>query len=255
VSKTLTEWESQEQVPNVPDDWHDIAPGAKYRTLSARQRVGLKGRRGAKVGAFYSWKNLAHIPHMVLAEERCARTLDVHPDVISYEGRPEEIELEVPGLPGLRKYTPSFLVQYRTETVRLQYCRLPDLRTTGNPKSQRRAESQRLLFQAVQEVYRRIGWHWILFTDEDIADVADPETVDEIVANGGRPIDPMLWELLEEHLRKSPDGVPLLECEELIRSRSSFPRGDILARVQERRIWVDLKRPISPTTIIRLVDL
>ena len=101
--------------------------------------------------------------------------------------------------------------------------------------------------------YERAKRIWVLITDVRLSATADPETVDEIVANGGRPIEPGACSRLLDHLKQSPNGsAPLAECERVI-GESEFPRGDVLARIQERLIWIDLKQPITPETAVHLV--
>ena len=115
------------------------------------------------------------------------------------------------------------------------------------------AKETRRHLRVARDAYRSAGLIWAPVTDVCLAKMADPETVDEVVANGGRPLDPHLLKRLLDHLRASPDGsAPLKQCEEVI-GETEFPRGDVLARIQERHIWIDLHAPITPATVVHLV--
>jgi len=263
MSDARDTWEDQECAPQFKDDWREIAPGSSvfFRNLRARRPLVLKGRRRGKVGAFYSWKNRAHVFHQCAGEERCARVLELLPTVHAFVGRPEEIKFKRSDTGRLQRYTPSFIVEYGDDTVRIQYCRLdtvrPERPTALNDKRgwQRwnAAEANRATFRQVATAYSRAGLTWNLITDEDLVAAADPDTVDEIIANGGRPMTPTQRTRLVEYLRQSPHGVPLQACEDLI-GDSDFPRGTILAQIPNRLISIDLKLPIGPSTLVRPTD-
>lgn len=262
AKKKKRSWEDQ-KVELAEEVWEPIAPGVERFRLPGNEPVRriITGRRNGKVGGFYSWKMLAHVAHESDGEEWCARVLDVHPAVTAFFGQPETLRIEVEGQKQPERYTPDFLAFFGEYPVRLEFKWRSELQP---PKPQRKddergwliwrkAAKMRRHLRIASDAYHRAGLIWKLVTDDRLAAMADRETVDEIVRNGGRPIEPTDLQKLIARLMRSPDeGAPLSECEDLL-ATADFPRGDILARVQERVIAIDLQRPIMPSTHIHLI--
>jgi hypothetical protein len=221
----------------------------------------ITGRRRNKVGAFYSWKNHAHVMHDSDGEERVARLFEVHRVVRAFFGQPETLRIRVDGQRRPEMYTPDFLVFFDETPVRVEFKYEQELRPPRceDPDDERalyleaKAAKLRRHLRIAADAYRRAGLVWMLITDVRLAAAADPDTVDEIVANGGRPMEEsQLRRLLALLGSREPGSVTLAECEEAVR-QCPFPRGDVLARIQERHISIDLCRPISETSAVNLV--
>ena len=92
MPKKKTDWED-DAVDLLDEDWKEIAPGVDCFRLFDNEPVRriITGHRNQKVGAFYSWKMGANVAHESDGEERCARTLDVHPAVNAFFGQPETL--------------------------------------------------------------------------------------------------------------------------------------------------------------------
>jgi hypothetical protein len=114
------------------------------------------------------------------------------------------------------------------------------------------AETRERLRRA-REAYRGTGRVWMLMTEREVGGCACPEVVDEIVANAGRPIDPNDLGRLRTFLAASGGAAAMGDCEETLRA-AEFPRGEILSRIAERLVAIDLHAPITPDTLVRLVE-
>jgi hypothetical protein len=262
MAKKKQEWEDQ-KIDLTEERWDEIAEGVLRYRLPDNEPVRriITGRRNRKVGAFYSWKMRAHVVHESDGEERCARTFDVDSEVTAFFGQPETLKITVPDRPRPERYTPDFLVYRGDNEVRVEFKRLIDIRPP-KPKRKndergwrvwRKAFETRRHLRVARDAYAKAKLGWKLVLDVDIARQGDPETVDEIVRNGGRPIESHHLKRLLDHLRASPGSVaPLSECEALL-DGVEFARGDVLARIQERRISIDLLSPIEPDTLVHIV--
>jgi hypothetical protein len=93
-----------------------------------------------------------------------------------------------------------------------------------------------------------------LMTDVDLKAIADERTVFQIVANSGVDIDEDDKERLLAALRHA-DGkfLRLGECEALVKT-SEFPRANILARIPERLLRIDLTEEITTDTLVHLLE-
>lgn len=101
----------------------------------------------------------------------------------------------------------------------------------------------------VATAYQKCGIDWQLITDRDLDQIASKSTIDEIVANAGRPIDPADEERLIAFLSAHGGSAPMAQCAEQLQS-SDFPRGDILSRIPERIVSIDLHASIEDHTIV-----
>lgn len=257
-----TDWEDQ-QVGILADQWEVIGPGVKRFRLPGNEPVRriITGRRNGRVGALYSWKNGGHVAHESSGEERLARVLEVHPSVTAYFGQPETILFECKGAKAPIRYTPDFLVLFGRAELRVEYKRLIDIRPPkprpGDERAHYRfikAALMRKKLRLVRDAYGRCGVRWTIFTDVDVAAMADLDTVDDLIANAGRPVELADLRRLTDFLRSRPHFEATLgECEEVLRDLE-FPRGDILARVPERVIEIDLMAPVMGSTIVRLAE-
>jgi hypothetical protein len=112
------------------------------------------------------------------------------------------------------------------------------------------AVEMRAKLRRVREAYRRAGLLWVLLTDVELAKAASASVVNELIANFGRPI--AEDDLGRLHAELSHSGsLPLGKCEELIRE-GNFPRGELLSRVPENLISIDLRQPISVDTVVHI---
>lgn len=252
-----------EAVALAPEEWERIAPGIYRFRLPNDEPVRriITGRRNGKVGGFYSQKNCAHVVHESDGEEWCARVLDVHPAIRKFFGQPETLQIRIDASQPLR-YTPDFIADVGGIDVRIEFKWYADLhppepQDRSDERGWRRweeAAEMRRRLRTVRDAYRSAGLLWLPVTDVDLVRMADRETLDEIVRNGGRPIDAddraRLVRLLR---RRRGEGVTLAECEGALR-KSEFPRGDVLARVQERLIRINLHEPITPESLVHLVE-
>lgn len=255
-----TGWEDQ-HVGILADRWEQFGPGVQRFRLPGNEPVRriITGRRNGRVGALYSWKNRGHVAHESTGEERLARVLEVHPSVTAYFGQPETIRFKREGVKAPIRYTPDFLVLFGNAELRVEYKRLVDIwpprPEPGDERGHRRfirAALTRKRLRLVRDAYGRCGVPWQIFTDVDVAAMADMDTVDDLIANAGRPIELPDLRRLTDFLRSRPEMEATLgECEEVL-GDLEFPRGDILARVPERVIEIDLLAPILETTMVRM---
>jgi hypothetical protein len=73
------------------------------------------------------------------------------------------------------------------------------------------------------------------------------------LANSGRPITAPDLERLLTTLRNSPDqSATMADCEAAL-EETDFARGDILSRITERVVAIDLFEPIGPDTVVKLM--
>ncbi|NNM72085.1 TnsA endonuclease N-terminal domain-containing protein [Enterovirga aerilata] len=255
------EWEG-EGVVLAEETWVEIAPGIERFALPDGEPVRriVTGRRNRKVGAHYSWKVRRHVVVESNPEDRAARLLDCHPDVVDIHAQPETLRITV----GSKKvrYTPDLLATFRNwREVRFEVKRWEDLHPPRpeSPADERgwfvweKARKARAKLRLVRAAYRRVGLVWLPLLDTAMDDMADPESVDEIISNGGRHLDEDDRHRLRDHLLASGGTSPLGRCAEIVRN-SDYPAGAVLARVIDAGLAVDLLGPIDLDTPIRLAD-
>jgi hypothetical protein len=254
------DWED-EKIRLASENWETIAPGVEIFRLPSGEPVRriITGRRSVKVGGFYSHKNGRHVVHESDGEEWCARVLEVHSDVRSFSGQPETLRIKVDGKPRPQRYTPDFLADIGGMDVRIEFKWWADLwppKAVGNDSRAHwrwlKAIVVRQRLRNARDAYRRVGMLMAVITERELQEMADKATVDEIVANAGRPIGHGDRDRLLEHLRAHRVS-SIRDCEATLRE-SEFPRGDILSRIPERLIQIDLRAPISPETLVTLVE-
>lgn len=253
-------WEAESLALAEPH-WERLVPGVERFRLPGNEPVRriITGRKANRVGGLYSWKNAGHVVHESVGEERVARLLEVHQSVTEYFGQPETLRVTLDGEVGSFEYTPDFLVLMGHAEIRVEYKRLCDIRpetpAPGDERGMRRYRKAALMrhrLRLVRDAYTRCGLTWDLWTDVDVAGMADPDVVDEILANSGRPITAADLERLLAILRNSPEQTATMaECEAALED-TDFARGDILSRITERLIAIDLFEPIGPDTPVKL---
>jgi hypothetical protein len=108
----------------------------------------------------------------------------------------------------------------------------------------------RAKLRRVREAYRRAGLPWALLTDVELAKAASASVVNELIANFGHSIAEDDLGRLRAELSLS-GSLPLGRCEELIRE-GEFPRGELLSRVPENLISIDLLQPIGVNTVVHV---
>lgn len=256
-------WEN-EPIEILEDRWETLAPGIERFRLPGNEPVRriITGRRAAKVGAFWSWKNEAHVAHESAGEEWCARIFEVHPRITAYFGQPEKLRITIEGQKRPVIYTPDFRVMFGFRELLLEYKRLEDIAPPApqDPRDQRgldrniKAAKMRRRLRLVRDAYRRCGIPWRLITNLDLAAMANKRTADEIIANCGRPAADEDIDRLAAFLTTMPDRTaPMVECCRLLHA-SEFPRGDLLARIPERLLSIDLHAEIDDETPVSLLE-
>jgi hypothetical protein len=155
---------------------------------------------------------------------------------------------------GTETYTPDFGVQFRYGYVRFEYKRLDDLWPVPDPYDEyalyrcSEAEKTRAKLRRVRDAYRRARLPWVLLTDVKLARTANAAVVNELVAHFG-------WEIAEDDLGRlraelsHRGSLPVGHCEELIRE-GEFPRGQLLSRIPENVISVDLRNRVDVDTLV-----
>ena len=247
-----------------PERWVPIAEGVRCFRMPGREPVRriITGRRNNYVGGYYSWKMQAHVIHESEGEEKYARLLDLHPDVTAFFGQPETLLIQKDESLPPERYTPDFLVQFGAHEIRVEIKRDEDI----NPPKPDRKDDYRALrrwenadetkrhLAVAQQAYQDAGLFWTLVTDLDLAKMAKLETLDEVVANLGRPLPVEAWERLSAFLLAQPAMTATLgECERALADRD-FARGDILSRIPERRLRINLLQDIGPATPVTLIQ-
>jgi hypothetical protein len=240
------------------EKWVRIHPDVEiFRPEDGPARDVLDGRRTLVVTGYFSYKMMSHVPCEGRGEEKVARTLDCIHLAKRFYGQPESIRFSVDPNIGTESYTPDFGVQFDRGYVRFEYKRLEDLwPPLPDPKDEyallcwTEAEQMRAKLRRVREACRRAGLPWVLLTDVELAKAASISVVNELVANFGRPIAEDDLGRLRAELSHS-GSLPLGKCEELIRE-GEFPRGELLSRVPENQISLDLREPISVDTIVHI---
>lgn len=262
------EW-ADEPSKSVDENWCSVAPGVRRLALkgNAPVRAILTGHRDREVGGFWSFKMRSHIPHESEDwERRGIKRQEVDFRVERYYGQPERLEIRVDG-EAIRQdgsevitYTVDTLVEIAGVEVRFEFKPREMLQPSrkldpDDPKSVREHERARKLrrkLRIVQQAYRASGLLWALLTERELNGMGNPDTIDDIISNGGREIDREDLGRLCSTLNLAPGRcLPLGQCEELVRS-SDFPRGAILARIPERVLSVSLFEPITPDTQVIL---
>lgn len=264
--------EQPDEPPLFRDEsWSPLIPGVRRLTLqgNAPVRAILTGRRNRQVGAFWSHKMRAHVPHESEGWElRGIKLQEVDVRVEQYYGQSESIEIRVDdesiGNDGKEviRYTLDTLIVIGGMAVRGEFkprARLqPTMRLDPDDvmsvREHEKARKLRRKLRIVQKAYRASGLLWILLTEHELNAMGNPDTVDDIIANGGREIDREDLNRLCTTLALRPGRrLPLGQCEEMLRC-SDFPRGAILARIPERVLSVDLIEPITSDTHVILVN-
>jgi hypothetical protein len=204
----------------------------------------------------------SHVIHESEGEEKYARLLDLHADVTAFFGQPETLLIQTDENLLPERYTPDFLVRFGTHELRVEIKRDEDI---NPPKPDREddyrgwrrwedALEMRRHLAVAEKAYQHAGLFWTLLTDIDLPMMASLETVDEIVANLGRPLPAEPWGRLSAFLISQPAMTATLEnCERVLAERD-FARGDILSRIPERRLKIDLLREIGPATPVTLIQ-
>ncbi|MBD8905630.1 hypothetical protein [Methylorubrum zatmanii] len=214
---------------------------------------------GRKVGGHFSWKMAGHVVYESGPEERCVRLMDVHPSIEAFHAQPETIRVTTECSKPFR-YTPDFLAVISGVEARIEVKRERDLRPPRpvSPHDERgrrrweRARDVRSRLREVRAAYRRCGLLWMLLLDTGMAAMGDPETVDELIANGGRHITDADRVRLHDHLVASGGTSTLGAAADAIREASD-PRGTVLARVSEGALAVDLHAPLDRGAAVILV--
>jgi len=240
------------------EKWVRIHPDVEiFRPEEGPARDVLDGRRTLVVTGHFSYKMMSHVPCEGRGEERVARALDCIHLAKRFYGQPESIRFAVDPDVGTEIYTPDFGVQFDRGYVRFEYKRLEDLwPPVPDPKDEyalRRwteAEDMRAKLRRVREAYRRAGLPWALLTDVELAKAASASVVNELIANFGHSIAEDDLGRLRAELSLS-GSLPLGRCEELIRE-GEFPRGELLSRVPENLISIDLLQPIGVNTVVHV---
>jgi hypothetical protein len=264
MAKMGESWESL-PVEISEERWEPIAPDVELfrRAENDPVRIIITGRRNHKVGAFWSWKNMAHIAHESEGEEKCCRLFDCHPLVGHYFGQPEQIRFRLQDGTRIARYTPDFLIMLAGRPIRLEYKRVIDLRPPSPVRDDdergwyryAKAAKVRARLREIRAAYTSAGLVWRLITDVDLAQMANLETVDEIIANCGRKADGQEIKRLVTFLQASDNqSATVAECEAQFHN-SDFPKGDLLARIPERLIALELDAPITEQTIVRLTGM
>lgn len=265
----LSDDDFDDEPASETDDWEQLAPGVRRLSLPGNRPVRkiLTGRRDRKVGGFWSYKMRQHMAHESEDWElRAIKLHEVHRLVEGYFTQAEKLEIRVDGeqiaengreiiVYTLDTLTVMPLIEVRFEVKpywKLQPRRELDARKARSIKEHERARKLRRKLRIVRQAYRMAGLLWLLLTERELDAMSDPETVDDIIANGGRDIDPDDFGRLRFELsRASGRCLPLHQCEALLRA-SDFPRGAILARIPERILSVSLVDPITPDSLIKL---
>jgi hypothetical protein len=241
-------------------DWQPLCEGAEVFRFANNEAVRniITGRRNHEVGGHYSFKMGQHMIHESGPEERGARTFDCVFPVHRYFTQPETIRINSDrDFPG-EIYTPDFLVEYEGGVVRYEIKEFAALHPPEPVPGDERAllkcaeaAALRARLRRVRAVYAKAGLRFEVLTDVDLLKLADPEIVDEIVANAGIPITPDDLGRLEHALLAANGRISLGCCEDVLRE-ARFPRGTVLARIAERHIQIDLMKPISRDTQVQI---
>lgn len=258
--KLSKSWEG-EPVELAEPRWERLAQGIERFRLPGNEPVRriITGRKANRVGGFYSWKNAGHVVHESVGEERVARLLEVHPSATQFFGQPETLRVTDDADGSSFEYTPDFLVRMGNAELRVEYKWFRDIRP-AKPSADderalrryRKAARMRQRLRLVRDAYARCGITWDLWTDVDLKRMADADVVDEILANSGRPISSQDLDRLISKLRNSPDqSATMAECEAVLVD-AEFARGEVLSRITDRIVEIDLFDPIGPETIVRL---
>jgi hypothetical protein len=245
---------------NRSREWQPFCEGAdvfRFDNNEAVRKI-ITGRRNHEVGGHFSFKMGQHAIHESGHEERGARTFDCVFSVHSYFAQPETIRINSnPEFPG-EIYTPDFLVEDDWGYVRYEVKELAALQppepVPGDESAILKcieAAALRARLRRVRAIYAKAGLRFEILTDLDLLKIADPEVVDVIVANAGTPITPDDLGRLERALLASNGQLSLGSCEDVLRE-AKFPRGAVLARIVDRHIQIDLKKPISRNTAVHV---
>jgi hypothetical protein len=251
------------------DNWQQLAPGVRRLTFpdNVPVRKILTGHRDRKVGGFWSHKMRRHMAHESEEwERRGIKLQEVHVRVERYFSQPEKLEIRVDGEQitedgsEIIRYTLDTLTVIRDFEARFEFKPFSMLQPNrkldpSRPRSvleHERASKLRRKLRIVRQAYRILGELWLPLTERELDAMSDPDTVDDIIANGGRDIDPDDLGRVRFALSRAPGcRLPLRDCEELVHT-SDFPRGAILARIPERVLSISLVDRITPESLIKL---
>jgi hypothetical protein len=263
MAQHTSAWEN-ERIEMLEEQWQPLVPGVDRWRFPGNEPIRrlIAGRRVAKVGAFWSWKNAAHVAHETTSQEWCARIFEVHPSVTAFTGQPEKLRIEVEDQENPITYTPDFRVMFGHAEVFVEVRRFDDVAPpppvdagddTGMKRYLKGARIRRRL-RIVREAYHRCGIAWRLITDRDLTAMASKRTTDEIIANCGRPVtDDDVDRLIGFLLAQPNKTASMAECCQQLQA-SDFPRGDLLARIPERLISIDLHAEIDDETPVSLLE-
>jgi hypothetical protein len=260
MAKAKTSRGSRRNRKNLTRDWQPFCEGVdvfRFENNEAVREI-ITGRRNHEVGGHFSFKMGDHAIHESGHEERGARTFDCMFSVRSYFGQPEAIRINSnPEYPG-EIYTPDFLVENDSDYVRYEIKELKELQPPEPLPGDERAilkcieaATLRARLRRVRAAYAKAGVRFEILTDVDLLKLADPEVVDEVIANAGTPITPDDLSRLECALLAANGQLALGACEDVLRE-AKFPRGAVLSRIVDRHIQIDLKKPISRNTQIQI---
>jgi hypothetical protein len=263
------EWADEElSVREFDGKWEPIAPGVERMRLygnNPTRRI-VTGRRNIRVGKFFSQKMKAHVAHGGDHAGLMAHVLDVHHLVPKFWGEPETLCIKLigdridPSGDEQMIYTPDYLVPLAGILIRWEFKLVSSVRPPKPKKASdirgwlnwEEAKKTRRRLRIARQAYRDAGLVWALMTEVDLRAMARDDTVLQIIANSGVDIEKDDIERLLTALRHA-DGncLPLGECEKLIK-HSDFPRANILARIPERILRVNLTEEITPETLVYL---
>ena len=262
MAKGMTSNASRRRAKKLSRDWQPFCEGVDVFRFGSNEAVReiITGRRNHEVGGHFSFKMGHHAIHESGIEDRGARTFDCLFSIHSYFGQPETIRLNLnPGFPG-EIYTPDFLVEDDWGYVRYEIKELKELHPPEPLPGDERAilkcieaATLRARLRRIRAAYAKAGVRFEILTDVHLLKVADPEVVDEIIANAGTPITPDDLGRLECALLSAHGLLSLGACEDLLRE-AKFPRGTILSRIVDRNLQIDLMKPISRDTKTRIGD-
>jgi hypothetical protein len=260
MAQAKTSGGSRRKTKKPARDWLPFCEGADVFRFDNNQAVReiITGRRNHEVGGHFSFKMGHHAIHESGIEDRGARTFDCVFSVHSYFAQPETIRINSnPDFPG-ETYTPDFLVEDDRGYVRYEIKELRALQPPEPfPGDERailkciEAAALRARLRRVRAVYAKAGLRFEILTDVDLMKIADPEVVDEVIANAGTPITPDDLGRLECALLSANGQLSLGACEDVLRE-AKFPRGTVLSRIVDRNLQIDLLKPISRDTQIQI---
>jgi hypothetical protein len=260
MARAKTTGGSRSSSKKPPREWQPFCEGVdvfRYENNEAVRKI-ITGRRNHEVGGHFSFKMGHHAIHESGIEERGARTFDCVFSVHSYFTQPETIRINSTADFPSEIYTPDFLVEDEWGYVRYEIKEFAELQppepTPGDERALLKcieAAALRARLRRFRAVYAKAGLRFEILTDLDLLKLADPEVVDEIIANAGTPITPDDLDRLERALLAANGALSLGRCEDVLRE-AKFPRATVLSRIMDRQIQINLMKPISRDTPIQI---